>query len=225
VAIGASPPCDQAGAAGGPGVAYIKGMNALSRLLTPLAFLAMTLPAMAEKIPLDTLSSYLNGLTTLEADFTQVNADGSVSTGKIFIKRPGRVRFEYAPPDASLVLASGGEVAIFDAKSNQPPEQYPLAKTPLNLILGANINLGAAQMVVAHEEDGTATKVVAQDPAHPEYGTIALMFTGNPVELRQWVITDDLGAQTTVILGQMTKGTSYQPSFFNIDTEISKRGL
>ena len=49
------------------------------------------------------------------------------------------------------------------------------------------------------------------------------MFTENPVELRQWVITDDLGAKTTVILGAMTKGTSYKPSFFNIDTEIARR--
>ena len=194
-------------------------------LLAPLLSLALAFPAMAEKIPLNTLSNYLNALTTLEADFTQVNADGTISTGKIFIKRPGRVRFEYGPPDESLVLASAGTVAIFDAKSNQPPEQYPLERTPLNLILGANINLAAAKMVVGHQEDGAATKVVAQDPKHPEYGTIALMFTANPVELRQWVITDDLGAQTTVILGEMTKGTSYQPSFFNIDTEIAKRGL
>jgi outer membrane lipoprotein-sorting protein len=225
IRIGTSPPSDPPGAAAPAVTAYIGAMNTLARLFAPLAFLAMTLPAMAEKIPLNTLSNYLNGLTTLEADFTQVNADGTVSTGKIYIKRPGRVRFEYGPPDKSLVLASAGTVAIFDAKSNQPPERYPLERTPLNLILGANIDLSAAQMVVAHQEDGTATKVVAQDPKHPEYGTIALMFTADPVELRQWVITDDLGAETTVILGAMTKGTSYQPSFFNIDTEIAKRGL
>lgn len=194
-------------------------------LLAPLILLCLALPALADKIPLNTLSNYLNGLTTLEADFTQVNADGSVSTGKIFIKRPGRVRFEYGPPDRSLVLASAGTVAIFDAKSNQPPEQYPLAKTPLNLILAANVDLAAAQMVVGHVEDGAATRVVAQDPQHPEYGTIALMFTAGPVELRQWVITDDLGAETTVILGQMTKGTSFQARFFDISTEIAKRGL
>ena len=194
-------------------------------LLAPLIFLALSLPALAEKIPLNTLSNYLNGLTTVEAEFTQVNADGSIATGKLFIKRPGRVRFEYAPPDASLVLASGGTVAIFDAKSNQPPEQYPLARTPLNLILDDKIDLGRARMVVGHSADGTSTRVAAQDPDHPEYGTIELVFTANPVELRQWVITDDLGSQITVILGDMTKGSSYPPSLFNINSELNKRGL
>jgi outer membrane lipoprotein-sorting protein len=90
-------------------------MNRRLALLAPLAFM-LPLPAMAEKIALGTLSNYLNSLTTVEADFTQVNSDGSISTGKIFIKRPGRVRFEYAPPDRSLVIAGGQQVAIFDAK-------------------------------------------------------------------------------------------------------------
>ncbi|MGL6209063.1 MAG: LolA family protein [Paracoccaceae bacterium] len=198
-------------------------MKYLSAVLAPLAFIALVAPAFADKIPLADLSRYLNGLTTAETDFTQINADGTIATGKLFIKRPGRVRFEYAPPDRSLVLASAGSVAIFDAKSNQPPEQYPLRRTPLNLILAAKVDLGQAKMVVGHGEDGTSTRVKAQDPEHPEYGTIELVFTADPVTLRQWVITDDLGQQTTVILGELQKGGDYPPSLFSIDTEAEKR--
>ncbi|ACM02748.1 cell envelope biogenesis protein LolA [Cereibacter sphaeroides] len=198
-------------------------MKPMRLILAPLAFLALALPAAAEKIPLSALSSYLNGLSTAEADFTQVNADGSVSTGRIFIKRPGRVRFEYAPPEKSLVVAGGGQVAIFDAKSNQPPEQYPLSRTPLSLILAQNIDLGRAKMVVGHREDKNTTRVVAQDPAHPEYGTIEMVFTANPVALRQWVITDDAGNQTTVILGAMAQGRNLPASLFSIQSEAAKR--
>ncbi len=128
-------------------------MNMFRFLLAPVAVVALALPAAAEKISLSEISNYLNKLTTAEAEFTQINADGSIGTGRLIIKRPGRVRFEYAPPDKSLVLASGGQVAIFDPKSNQPPEQYPLKRTPLNLILAANIDLGRAKMVVGHSED------------------------------------------------------------------------
>ena len=202
---------------------YIGGMNILRTLLAPIVVLALASPALAEKIPLAQLSGYLNSLTTAETDFTQVNADGTISTGKLFIRRPGRVRFEYAPPDKSLVLASAGTVAIFDAKSNQAPEQYPLTRTPLNLILAANVDLARNKMVVSHQEDKTSTQVVAQDPEHPEYGTIGLVFTANPLALRQWVITDDLGQQTTVILGALKKGENFQPSLFNIQSEIAKR--
>lgn len=198
-------------------------MNIRSALLAPTLILCMAFPAMADKIPLKDLSAYLNSLTTAEADFTQINADGSIATGKLYIRRPGRARFEYAPPDKSLVLASGGQVAIFDAKSNQAPEQYPLKRTPLNLILAENVNLGRAKMVVAHVEDGTSTRVKAQDPDNPEYGSIELVFTAGPVELRQWVITDDVGNQTTVILGDMTKGAQFPASLFSITLEADKR--
>lgn len=200
-------------------------MNRRTLFLAPVALLALSAPVLAEKLSLGTLSKYLNGLTTVEADFTQVNSDGSVSTGRIFIKRPGRVRFEYNPPDKALVLAGGQQVAIFDGKSNVPPEQYPLKRTPLNLILAANIDLGRAKMVVGHSADATSTRVKAQDPEHPEYGTIELVFSADPVELRQWVITDDLGQQTTVILGGMTKGGALGEGMFSITREKDRRGL
>jgi outer membrane lipoprotein-sorting protein len=200
-------------------------MNRRTLFLAPVALLALSVPVLAEKLPLGTLSDYLNGLTTVEADFTQVNSDGSVSTGRIFIKRPGRVRFEYNPPDKSLVLAGGQQVAIFDGKSNVAPEQYPLKRTPLNLILAANVNLGKAKMVVGHTSDATTTRVKAQDPENPEYGTIELVFSSGPVELRQWIITDDLGSQTTVILGEMKKGGSMGEGMFSITREKEKRGL
>lgn len=198
-------------------------MTLLRALLAPLALIVATLPAAAREIPLAEISAYLNGLVTAETEFTQVNTDGSISTGRIYIKRPGRVRFEYGPPDEALVLASAGTVAIFDGKSNQPPEQYPLSKTPLNLILAQKVDLGQGRMVVGHGTDGNATRVTAQDPAHPEYGTIDLMFTDAPIALRQWVITDEAGGQTTVILGDLATGKDYPPSLFSIKFEADRR--
>lgn len=192
-------------------------------LLVPVLWAALSLPALADKIPLAQLSNYLNGLTTAQSEFTQINGDGSISTGTFYIKRPGRARFEYNPPDANLVMAGGGQVAIFDSKSDAPPEQYPLARTPLNLILARNVDLGRAKMVVGHSSDATTTAVTAQDPEHPEYGTIKMVFTGNPVELRQWVITDDSGSQTTVILGDLKKGGDLRASLFSITAETNKR--
>ena len=201
---------------------YISGMKLLSAVLAPLILL-LSLPAGAKEVPLDVLSAYLNSLTTVEASFVQVNADGSKARGKIYIQRPGRARFEYAAPDRNLVLAAGGQVIIFDARSNEPPEQYPLARTPLNLILAQNVNLGAARMVVGHREVGDVTVVKAQDPKHPEYGTIDLIFSENPVALKQWIITDDIGNQTSVTLSDLVVGQKFKASLFSKEIELVKR--
>lgn len=185
--------------------------------------LAAAFPATAEKLPLNAISSYLNSLKTAQGDFTQINDDGSISTGTINIKRPGKVRFEYNAPDTGIVIAGSNTVVIYDKKSNQPAETYPLSKTPLSIILAANVNLGQAKMVTGHSYDGTSTTVRAQDPEHPEYGNIELKFTENPVELRQWVINDGNGSQTTVILGDLKKGGQLANSIF--DTSGNAPGI
>ena len=190
--------------------------------LTLTAALAVTgLPAMAEQLSLNQVSSYLNGLQTAQGGFTQINADGTLSTGQIYIKRPGRIRFEYNAPDNSLVLAGGGQVAIFDPRSNNGPDRYPLNQTPLKIILERNVNLGAARMVTGHTSDGTTTTITAQDPENPQYGNIQMVFTANPVELRQWIVTDDVGSQTTVILNDMTAGGAIPEVKFNIQNEMN----
>ena len=196
-------------------------MSMKTTLLSALLVGAMALPAAAQQLSLNTLSSYLNKLKTAQGEFTQINADGTISTGQIYIQRPGRIRFEYNPPEKSLVMAGGGQVAIFDGRSNQGPEQYPLKRTPLSIILQNNVNLGQANMVTGHSSDGTTTTVKAQDPENPDYGNIQLIFTAQPTELRQWVITDNGGSQTTVVLGELKKGGRIPASKFNIVAETA----
>ena len=195
----------------------------MTRLALTLALsLATAAPALADIVPLSDLSRYLNGIRTAEGTFTQINADGTISTGDIQLHRPGRVRFDYDGGDL-LVIAGGQQVAIFDGRSNTRPETYPLAETPLNLILARDVDLGRSGMVIGHRFDGTATRVLAQDPDRPEIGTIELVFTGDPVELRQWVITDSSGAATTVVLGTLTEGVTLGAGLFNITAEINAR--
>ncbi len=198
-------------------------LRAIVALLIVLMSVTVSGPLAAKVVPLEVLSAYLNALTTVEADFVQVNADGSKSYGKIYIQRPGRARFEYSAPDQNLVIAAGGQVVIFDARSNQPPEQYPLVRTPLNLILAQRVDLGSARMVVGHREVGDLTLVTAQDPEHPEYGTIDLIFSANPVALTQWIITDDIGNQTSVTLSDLVVGRTYGASLFSKEVELAKR--
>lgn len=192
-------------------------MNRRTLILSAACLPLLALPAAAEEIPLATLSAYINAITTAEAPFTQFNADGTQSTGRLIIRRPNRMRFEYAPPDQTLVVASAGSVAIIDGKSNQAPEQYPLKRTPLNLILGAQVDLTSARMVTDHAlTDDGLTAVTAQDPDHPDYGQITLYFSPAPVTLRQWVVTDESGQTVRVVLGDLVQGKDYPPSTFEI---------
>ena len=196
----------------------------MKALVFAAACLGATAALAQDAVPLDDLSAYLNDIRTAESGFTQVNSDGSVSTGTIYLHRPGRVRFEYDGED-TLVMAGGGQVAIFDGRSNTPPEQYPLSETPLSLILARDIDLGTNDMVIDHAGDGTTTRVLAQDPDRPEIGQIEMVFTADPIELRQWVIIDEAGFETTVVLGALETGGTLAARLFSIPQEAEDRGF
>ncbi len=193
--------------------------------LGALAALPLAAPAFAASKPLslNEISNYLNKLLSAKGAFTQVNPDGTLSKGTFYIKRPGRMRFEYEPPNDALVIAGQSKLAIFDNRSNAGPQQYPLYKTPLHIILKKNVNLNTSGMITAHQHDGTSTSITAQDPEHPNYGNVKLVFTDQPTELRQWIITDESGQKTTVILGKLDKKTRLPGRLFDID-RIVKEG-
>jgi len=65
--------------------------------------------------------------------------------------------------------------------------------------------------------------VTAQDPEHPDYGSIRLVLSGPPVQLRQWIIIGPDGSQTTVVLGDMTTGARMASILFSIPQEIANQ--
>ncbi|MEM9343840.1 MAG: outer membrane lipoprotein carrier protein LolA [Pseudomonadota bacterium] len=193
-------------------------------------FLAMTAAAVAvgapaaAKVPLQELSSYFNGIKTLEAKFAQTAADGARSSGTLYMRRPGRARFEYDPPEESLVMAGGGKVAVFDGRSNSVrPEQYPLKRTPLYIILERNVDLARRNMVIGHSGDARTTTLVAQDPDEPQNGRVELIFQNAPLTLAGWRVIDAQGQTTTVQLTQIKLGGQIPARLFSIPQEISSR--
>lgn len=190
-----------------------------------LTAIALSLPAAAAaEVSLAEASAYLNGFTGAQSAFTQIADDGSIATGTVRLQRPGRMRFEYDPPLEQLVVAGGGQVAIFDGRSNAGPEQYPLSRTPLSIILAPQVDLTRARMVTGARTEGPSTIITARDPDNPDYGSIDLVFTDDPVELRQWVVRDAQGGETTVILGELALGTGFPASNFSIPLATERWG-
>ena len=194
------------------------------RLFLSIAIWAcLTVAAVAERLPIEEIARYLNDLKTAEAGFIQINDDGSTYSGRLFIHRPGRIRFEYDPPNDALVMAGGGQVAIFDPKSNQPPEQYPIKLTPLALILNDSVDLDVPGMILDHRAEAEQTILVAQDPENPDYGSIELAFAGPPAELQEWTVVGGDGSRTIILLENVREGIELSSFLFNIPHEVRLR--
>ena len=194
-------------------------------LLTVFIIALFGTPLRAEKISLFSLSSYLDSIKKVSGTFTQFNSDKTISTGRIFLFRPGRMRMEYKTPDNSLVIVGGSQIAVFDSKSNTDPRIFPLRKTPLNILLKKKINLKNSDIVIRHDEVENSTVVLLQDPKLSSYGSLKLVFVDHPVTLSQWVITNEMGDQTVLKFKDFINQPNMSSDKFNISLEIDKRAL
>ena len=202
----------------------------LSRSLAALALAAAALAAPAEaqnSRDLARISAYLNALDTAEGDFVQIAPNGETSDGQFFIDRPGKIRFQYTPPNPALVVSDGTWVVIYDLRTCDK-QTVPLSSTPLELLLRERVNLNEERAVRSIERSAGQMRVEVVDPRNTERGSLTLIFNDNPLELRQWIVTDAEGGSTTVALSSVRRGVPIQIGKFlpaNIDlTECGRRG-
>ena len=135
------------------------------------------------------LSAYLNGINTMQGNFVQSAPDGRIAEGEFWIRRPGRLRFEYEDPYPTSVISDGTWAAVHNRKS-KTVDRLPLYSTPLNLILKENVDLGKKNVVRRIERGPGILRVLAVDPDRPTDGSVTMIFSTNPIELHKWVITD-----------------------------------
>ena len=191
-------------------------------LLATAALLAVAAPVAAQQLSaadardLARISNYLNATETLQGSFVQVDPDAVVSEGQFYMRRPGRLRFEYAPPEPALVIADGFWVGVIDQRDGSL-DRYPLADTPLNLLLKENVDLRTEGAVKRIERSAGQMAVTAVDVARPEQGEIIMVFSDNPLELRQWVVIDAQGRRTTVALRDMRTNVAIPAAQFVIE--------
>ena len=152
-----------------------------------------------QRSDLDKISAYLNGMHAVEGGFSQINPNGDVTGGKIYIDKPGRIRFEYDAPNPTLVLCDGTSIYVQNRKLNTV-DRYPLAGTPLQLILKDDISLKQNRSILGLHREGDSIIVDARSSNNRKQSNVTLVFASAPVELRQWTVIDDQGLSTTVAL-------------------------
>lgn len=173
-----------------------------------------------EASAVEELSSYFNSFKTLQGEFTQVSPQGRVSTGLFFLSKPGRLRFEYAPPNPFLVVSDGSWVVIENRKQ-KTTDQYPLAATPLKLLLSNDINLLKQADIKSVETSEGVSTIAVEDRNRAIPGRLVLVFDTNRKELAQWIVEDAKGKRTTISLANLETGKDPDPKLFV--AKIAKR--
>jgi outer membrane lipoprotein-sorting protein len=170
-----------------------------------LALLAV--PALIAASPvspdLAKVQAHLSAMQTMTASFTQTDRNDRVLTGTLSLKRPGKVRFQYQKGVPILIVADGNSLWFLDYSVGQK-QRWPIGGSPLGVLLDPNKDISRFARV-AQTADNSIITVEANDPKHPEYGRITLIFERNAAApagllLRGWVALDAQNNRTTIRL-------------------------
>ncbi len=87
----------------------------------------------------------------------QTNADGKSMRGKLYFKRPGRFRFDYARPSRMVIISDGTQLAIQDSDVNSD-DRIELDQTPFRVLLRQDVDLVRdARILEVQEVDGVSS--------------------------------------------------------------------
>jgi outer membrane lipoprotein-sorting protein len=164
-------------------------------------------------------NAWLESAQVLTADFVQIGPDGHRSEGKLTIERPGRMRFQFAPPDKLEIVADGRSVAVRDQKMDTQ-DLYLIAQTPLKFLLADHIDLAKDTQVLHVEMNDNSVAILIEDKATlGGSAQIELLFDPATFALKQWTVHDAQGFQTVVTLFNLDLTTRPDESLFKIDEQ------
>lgn len=165
---------------------------------------------------IDRADAFLSSAPTMIGDFVQTGADGRRSEGKIYVQKPGKLRFEYAAPANLEVISDGSTVAVNDRKM-KTQQTYAISQTPLKFLLENKIDLRAETQILNVLNSPEATMILLDD--RTTFGgtsRIRLIFDPVTYELRQWQVRDPQGYETLVTLYNVDLKQKPDPKLFKI---------
>jgi outer membrane lipoprotein-sorting protein len=191
-------------------------LTLLPALLAPFAARAqdvMPMPTPEDSADITRIEAYLNNIHTLQAHFLQVAPDGSMSQGTAWMERPGRMRFQYDPPAPFLLVAAHGNL-VFEDRSIEQVSNVPLTFTPLGILLADHVNLNGSVRVMGFQRLPGQVEMMLVRSSSPRDGSLTLLFTDNPLALRQWTVVDAQRRETKVTLYNVEQGVNIDPKLF-----------
>jgi len=167
------------------------------------------------------INAYFNGITNLQGHFEQIDPSNKRSRGRFYVQRPGKIRFDYAPPSALRIIADGSSLAIEDSDL-KTVEKYPIESTPFRLLLADTVDLGRDARIVGVERQPGGLAISLEDSSGEAAGRIKLSFdAGSELELKEWMITDAQGLTTKVTVDNIVSGRKVAIDFFQSKDSFS----
>jgi len=166
------------------------------------------------------LENFFKGLKTFSSDFEQVIENSQlsmveVSSGQLWISRPGKFRWDYTKPFIQEIVSDGNKIWIYDADLEQVTVRAvnsTLGNTPAVLLSDDKPLSETFTMQSLGETAGLSW--VALSPKDSEAGFTSIKLAFNGKDLSEMLLLDNLGQITQLRFSSIKRNPSVQASRF-----------
>jgi len=159
------------------------------------------------------IQDYLNGITSLQAEFSQSNDNGEYRHGTLKMLRPGKMHVTYDAPSKDFIVADGHFVNIWDGEMQQQTS-VPIDASIGDLLLRDNIKLSGDVTVTNIERTPGRIELTMTATKDVGAGQLTFVFEDKPLKLRAWRVLDPQARTTTVNLENMKEHVEFSSGAF-----------
>ncbi|RTQ99390.1 outer membrane lipoprotein chaperone LolA [Halomonas nitroreducens] len=204
---------------------------------TTLAALALAALAPASALAsdgADRLARMLEPVQTYVADFDQQILDSSgqrlqEASGRMWLSRPGRFRWEVEAPYEQIVVSDGEQVTLYDPDLQQATVQAldeRVTHTPALLLSGSADELTDSYAVSRSQQGASETFTLVPKSADTLFEELRLTFHGERLGFLQ--MTDSTGQRTAIEFGDVQQNVEVSDGRFRVElpegTDVIREG-
>ena len=196
-------------------------MNKIAIKVSALLFVMSLSTTSVAATAVEQLNTLLQGFKQYSANFEQYSKDdqgrkGEISTGVLSVARPDKFRWETVSPFPQLIVSDGKVIWIYDEDLEQAT-QKALLKEESNgaaLILNGNTELLSKKFTISLLVNNNSEKLFQLVPkVEGNFEKINLFFEKK--QMRELMLVDLLGKQTTIILTDAKLNPVFKSELFN----------
>lgn len=160
------------------------------------------------------VQDYLNSVRSLQASFTQSDPkSGNLYKGSLVLRRGGKIRVQYDLPYGLIMVGSDGELRYYDHKMDKV-NSTTTDSTPLGTLLSETVDFDKEIKVLDVRRSFGSIRMLVTKEGLGNGGYLVLVFSDNPIALRQWVIMDQKQNQINFsLINPIYNGTVEEKNF------------
>ena len=178
-------------------------------------FFCFILSSFNSDTKINEISKFLSGITSLSAEFIQVDSNGNSETGMIFMQKPGKLRVEYTQPNPNLIISDNRKLVHINKKIPYI-NVYKMSDLPIKMLVSKKFLINDYK-IIDYQNQNKIVEIELKEKESQKLESIRLIFEEKPLNLKKWIIKDGTGTQTVIFLKNLSMNNKLNQKLFRIE--------